>query len=268
MTRIRVFEIGKQTKMTEENSWQGKVVIVTGGSSGIGEATARELAARGANVVITGRDENKLAGISDGNPALEVIRADSADPTSSRRIVDAALGRWGRLDLVVNNAGAGKPLPIDAYDSETLSHMCAVNIVAPSLLIKEALPALRDTKGTVVNVGTAVSQNAAPGLAHYAATKAALEHLTRSWSVELAPDGIRVNAVSPGPVKSGALTGMMGLPPEVARTVEESETAQVPLGRRGATADIVPWILRLGSSTNEWLTGQIITVDGAWSLRS
>ncbi|WP_417708786.1 SDR family NAD(P)-dependent oxidoreductase [Roseibium aggregatum] len=254
--------------MNERTNWQGKVAIVTGGSSGIGEATALALTGQGANVVITGRDAAKLARVAGRSAAIEAVQADSADPAGSRRAVEAALGRWGRLDLVVNNAGAGKPLPIEAYDAETLSQICAVNIVAPSLLLKEARSALRDSKGAVVNIGTAISQNAAPGLAHYAATKAALEHLTRSWAIELAGDGIRVNAVSPGPVKSGALTGMMGLPPEVAQTIEETEAAQVPLGRRGLTSDLVPWILRLGSSANEWLTAQVITIDGGWSSRS
>ena len=241
--------------MNERTNWQGKVAIVTGGSSGIGEATALALTGQGANVVITGRDASKLAGVAGKSEAIEAVQADSADPAGSRRAVEAALVRWGRLDLVVNNAGAGKPLPIEAYDAETLSEICAVNIVAPSLLLKEAQSALRDSKGAVVNIGTAVSQNAAPG------------HLTRSWAIELAGDGVRVNAVSPGPVKSGALTGMMGLPPEVAQTIEETEAAQVPMGRRGLTSDLVPWILQLGSSANEWLTAQVITIDGGWSLR-
>jgi NAD(P)-dependent dehydrogenase (short-subunit alcohol dehydrogenase family) len=253
--------------MNKRTNWQDKVAIVTGGSSGIGGATALALTGQGANVVITGRDAAKLADVAGKSATIEAVQVDSADPAGSRRAVEAAMCRWGRLDLVVNNAGAGRPLPIEAYDAETLSQICAVNIVAPSLLLKEAQSALRDSKGAVVNIGTAVSQNAAPGLAHYAATKAALEHLTRSWAIELAGDGVRVNAVSPGPVKSGALTGMMGLPPEVAQTIEETEAAQVPLGRRGLTSDLVPWILQLGSSYNEWLTAQVITIDGGWSLR-
>lgn len=254
--------------MSEQTNWQGKVAIVTGGSSGIGRATALALTEMGANVVITGRDGTRLSDVAGKNPAIEVVQADSADPAASKRIVEAAIKRWGRLDLLVNNAGAGKPLPIEAYDTETLSHICAVNIVGPSLLLKEAQTALAATRGAVVNIGTAVSQNAAPGLAHYAATKAALEHLTRSWALELAAHGIRVNAVSPGPVKSGALTGMMGLPAEVARSVEETEAAQIPLGRRGDPSDLVSWILRLGSSENEWLTAQVLTIDGGWSQRS
>ena len=254
--------------MTQDSTWQDKVAIVTGGSSGIGKATALELAKRGAKVLITGRNERKLAEVAGAVDTIEALKVDSAEAESGKRIVDAAIGRWGRIDLIVNNTGAGQPLPVAAYDPDVMANMSAVNIAAPSLLVQAGHAALGESKGAIVNIGTAVSRNAAPMLAHYAATKAALEHLTRAWAIELAGEGIRVNAVAPGPVKSGALTGMMGLPDEMARQIEEQEAAQVPLGRRGVPADVVPWILRLGSSENQWLTGQVLTVDGGWSLRS
>lgn len=254
--------------MTQNTGWQGKVAVVTGGSSGIGRATALALIEKGARVVVTGRDETRLEALAEHSDDIAPVQADSADPSHAATVIEAARRRWGRLDLLVNNAGAGSPAPLEAYDSATITRICAVNIMAPSLLTKEALPLLRASKGSVVNIGTAVSRNAAPALAHYAATKAALEHLTRSWAMELAGDGIRVNAVSPGPAKTGALTGMMGLAAETAEAVEAAEAGQVPLGRRGLTDDLVPWILRLGSSTNEWLTGQVLTVDGGWSQRS
>jgi NAD(P)-dependent dehydrogenase (short-subunit alcohol dehydrogenase family) len=254
--------------MTTENAWMGKVAIVTGGSSGIGKATTLALVAQGAKVVITGRDQVKLDAVANEHDAIIAVLADSADPESAERIVGEAVNKWGRIDFVMNNAGAGALLPVDAYDFKAIADLCAVNIVAPSLLVKAALPALRESKGTIVNIATAISRNAAPMLAHYSATKAALEHLTQAWAVELARDGIRVNAIAPGPVKSGALTGLMGLSQEMAKMIEENETAQVPLGRRGVADDIVPWVLQLASPANEWTSGQIITVDGAWSLRS
>jgi NAD(P)-dependent dehydrogenase (short-subunit alcohol dehydrogenase family) len=141
-----------------------------------------------------------------------------------------------------------------------------VNVVGPSLLAAAALPHLQNTRGTIINVSSTFGHKPGALLSHYAASKAALEHLTRCWALELAPVGIRVNAVAAGPTESGALTGMMGLSPEQAASLKEQERAQIPLGRRGIPDDIANWIVRLADPEAGWTTGQVIAVDGGLGL--
>jgi NAD(P)-dependent dehydrogenase (short-subunit alcohol dehydrogenase family) len=182
------------------------------------------------------------------------------------RTVAKAVDTGGRLDVLVNNAGAGAILPLADVTANRIMNILAVNVLGPSLLAAAALPHLAATKGTIINISSTFGHKPAAGLSHYAASKAALEHLTRCWALELAPHGVRVNAIAPGPTESGALTGMMGLSPEQAAAIEEQERERIPLNRRGEPDDVAQWIVRLAHPSSEWVTGQVIAVDGGLGL--
>lgn len=246
--------------------FENKVVIVTGGSSGIGRAVALSLAGQGAKVFITGRRAAMLDDVAAGHPNIEGFVADAAAPEDAARTVAKAVDTWGRLDVLVNNAGAGALLPLSDVTAEKIAKIFAVNVVGPSLLAQAALPHLAATKGTIINVSSTFGHKAGAGLSHYAASKAALEHLTRCWALELAPLGVRVNAVAAGPTESGALTGMMGLSNEQAAAVEDTEREQIPLKRRGSPDDLARWITHLADPASNWVTGQVIGVDGGLGL--
>jgi NAD(P)-dependent dehydrogenase (short-subunit alcohol dehydrogenase family) len=166
----------------------------------------------------------------------------------------------------VNNAGAGAVLPLAEIDARQILDILAVNVIGPSLLAQAAVPHLEATGGSIVNVSSVFGHRAAANLSHYAASKAALEHLTRCWALELAGQGVRVNAVAAGPTESGALTGMMGLSPEEAADIEAKEREKIPLGRRGRPDDVARWILNLSDPASDWVTGQVIDVDGGLGL--
>lgn len=242
-----------------------KVAIITGGSSGIGRAAALSFANRGANVLITGRRSQLLEEAAAGHPNIVGLTADASSAADATRTIALAIERWGRIDVLVNNAGAGAILPLADATPERIESIFAVNVFGPSHYAAAALPHLENSNGSIINISSTFGHKAAAGPSHYAASKAALEHLTRCWALELAPR-VRVNAVAAGPTESGALTGMMGLSREMAAAVEEQEREQIPLKRRGVPDDVARWILALADPGADWVTGQVISIDGGLSV--
>jgi NAD(P)-dependent dehydrogenase (short-subunit alcohol dehydrogenase family) len=243
-----------------------KVVIVTGGADGIGLAAARAYASLGAHVLITGRRAERLEAIHANERRIHGLVADVGDPADAPRTVEKVLDLWGRIDVLVNNAGAGAPLPLADATAERLRSIYAVNTIGPTLLAAAVIPHLERSKGAIVNLSSSLARKAVPGFSDYAASKAALEHLTRCWAVELAPKGIRVNAIAAGPVETMFLEERMGYSAAEAEAIKLRERNLIPLGRRGVPEEVARWIIALTASEADWVTGQILGVDGGFAL--
>ncbi|MFC4117709.1 SDR family NAD(P)-dependent oxidoreductase [Nonomuraea zeae] len=212
-----------------------------------------------------GRRPDALRQTAAQHPGIAVLAADLTADGAPQAVIDAVADRWGRLDVLVNNAGATAVMPLADTDAERVAGLLALNVIAPSLLAQAALPHLRAHRGAIVNVSSTYGHRPLPGAAHYAASKAALEQLTRSWALELAADGIRVNAVAPGPTASEALAAA-GLSEAAVQQLERDEAARIPLGRRGTPEEVAGWLVHLADPAATWLTGQVLTVDGGLEL--
>jgi meso-butanediol dehydrogenase/(S,S)-butanediol dehydrogenase/diacetyl reductase len=241
----------------------GAAIIVTGAGSGIGAATARRLGRAGALVVLVGRRAALLEEVAGeitaaGGQALPVP-ADLGDPASPDRIAGACLDRFGRIDGLVNNAAVVRHMPVAEWDTGYFDEHVAVNVRAPFFLIQAALPALRESPiRSVVNISSSSGTLRRTGQSVYGMTKSALDYLTQTLAGELAPLGVRVNGISPGPIDT----------PIHATWADDLDEAyrwlgsQVPLGRIGAPEEVALWITLLLSPLASFMTGAVIPLDG------
>ncbi|MEU0154297.1 SDR family NAD(P)-dependent oxidoreductase [Micromonospora fulviviridis] len=243
------------------NDEQQRIVVVTGAGTGIGRATARAFAAAGARVLAVGRRAAPLAETAAGQPLITPVTADVTDADAPARVVGAALDRYGRLDVLVNNAGIAGGGPLAGLDEPAARRQLDTNLLAPIRLAHAAVEPLTASRGVIVNVTTTVGQRAWPGSSVYAAGRAALDSLTRSWAVELAPRGVRVVAVAPGAIDT-PIGEHQGLSPDQRAVVRRWQLDHTPLGRIGRPEDVAWAILRLSDPAAAFVTGVVLPVDG------
>jgi 3-oxoacyl-[acyl-carrier protein] reductase len=246
------------------NDFSGKVALVTGSTSGIGRACAEELGRRGARVVVNGRSaeraetvaaELRLAGVE-----AAAVAGDVADPAAARRVVDGTAGTWGRLDVLVNNAGRPSVAPAAELTDEEWDAVIGLNLSAPFYCARAAAPHLFQRGGVVVNIGSVMGHVGAPMRVAYTAAKHGLEGLTRTLAVEWAARGVRVVAVCPAYTRTPLVE-------EAQRRGGFDDVGiirRTPLGRLAEPAEIARVVAFLASDDAAYVTGESVLVDGGW----
>jgi len=232
---------------------EGKVALITGATSGIGQATAVQLAAQGATVIVHGRDANRGAAvvteIENGGGSARFVGADLGEPAEALRLAEEV----GDVDILVNNAGFAWFGPSAELDAKTLDQLFAANVQAPYLLVSVLAPKMvARGDGVIINLASRAGTVGQPNTAAYGATKAALTSFARSWAAEYGPAGIRGNAVSPGPVYTNAAE----------REVFDALGETTVLGRAGQPQEIADVIGFLASPRASYITGTSVAVDG------
>jgi len=242
-------------------SLEGKVAVVTGASSGIGAAIARGMSDAGAKVVLTGRDEARLGEAADRLGEHRVVPVDITVDGAPERIVSETIAAFGALDVLVHSAGIFWPKPFAEAPLEDFDQQFRVNVRAPYALTRAALPHLQPD-GVVIFVSSVAGHVGFPSSTAYCGTKGAIELITKSLAMELAPLGVRVNAIAPGNVHTSMNAGFFESP-EYERTMIE----RTPYGRVGLVEDIAPVAVFLASDAARYIHGESILVDGGWAAQ-
>ncbi|MFG2491219.1 SDR family NAD(P)-dependent oxidoreductase [Streptomyces caniferus] len=244
----------------------GMTVVVTGGGSGIGRATALAFAEQGAaKVIVTGRRKERLAETAAAHSAVVPVTADVTTESGAEAVAEAVRAHGGTVDVLVHNAGIFRFSPLAALDVAAARDVLDTNVMGPVLLTAQLLPLLRTPGGCLVLVSSRGGHNPGPGSSLYSASKAAVHSLTRSWAAELSAQGIRVNAVAPGFVRTDAYAAN-GLAPQEVEGLFAGVAQSIPLGRVAETDDITPWIVQLAHPSSAQVTGQVLTIDGGMDV--
>ena len=238
----------------------GKIALVTGASQGIGEAIAKQLAARGATVVCAARTLRKLQevadAISEAGGKSDVIVADLADGASVRAAVATTVERHGAIHILVNNAGITRDKLLIQMKEEDWDAVIDTNLKGAWTAIQAATkPMMKQRWGRIINIASVVGQMGNPGQANYVAAKAGLIGLTKSVARELASRNVTANAVTPGYVETAMTAGL-------SEDVKAEFTKQIPLGRLGTADDIASAVVFLASDEASYITGQVLSVNG------
>ncbi|KAI8422873.1 hypothetical protein MSG28_006613 [Choristoneura fumiferana] len=254
--------------------FSGKVVLVTGASAGIGAATARLFAARGARLALVGRNERNLrataaacAQPAPGDTPLALV-ADLATDDGCQLVATQVLQHFGRLDVLVNNAGVGARTNLEKTDMETFDRVFNTDVRGVYNLTRLLAPALIAAKGNIVNISSISATVVVVGTLPYGMAKAALDHFTRLTALELAPKGVRVNTVSPGITVSDFVKRLTGYDDEEYKSWLKVAETTVPMGRVCSAEDVAKTIVFLASDDAALITGTTVQVDGGSALSS
>lgn len=244
---------------------QGKVAIITGASSGIGRAAARLFAENGSSVVALGRNEKELKSLRDetqeAKGSLKIQLADVLELTQIEKVVNDCIETFGQVDVLVNAAGIILNGSIENTPLEDWDKMMNVNLRAVFSMMQKCVPHLEKTKGNIVNVSSVAGLRAFPNVLAYCVSKAAIDQLTRCSALELAPKGVRVNAVNPGVVVT-SLHKRGGMADEDYQNFLERSRATHPIGRVGEPSEVAELIYYLASDKAAWITGATYEIDG------
>ncbi|MQA07868.1 MAG: SDR family oxidoreductase [Pseudonocardiaceae bacterium] len=239
-----------------------RVAVVTGAGSGLGRATAERLLAQGMRVAGWDISQDGLEWLSQ-HPSASTAAVDVTDPEQVGAATEQVRSAWGRVDCLVNSAGIFLVGPLAEVETSAVRALFDVNVLGTTLVTQALMPDLIASRGAVVNLSSTVALRATASNSHYAASKAAVAQLTRCWALELAPHGVRVNALAPGPTNTAIYTSAGIEPADVAALLAD-RAARIPMGRAGDPTEIALWVVRL--IDDEWVTGHVIPVDGGMSI--